>query len=288
MIHPALPLLLALLCLPAEAQGFAPEDAKVMALSRARDWPALAAHIDSLPPKDRGRHLMAWVSALSRSGQHARSVEVCDSVLDQLRDHPEDPQVAFALEFKARGLGQLGRPAEAGALWEQLAQRPGRALDYQNAIVEYRNAQDWPAMARSARPLLQAVPGLAPSAKAWLGEALARQEQWTEAEPLLREALAAQPKQPYAWTNLARCLNERKAWQEALDACTEALAQEPRQPEALYNRGRSAFELKQYPQAIQDFQAALGFLPADATLLANLHQAQRYADTEAKGKKNKK
>ena len=261
------------------------EDAKVQALTKAKDWAGLADFIEALSPKDRGRFLVPWMSSLHRAGRHERTLQVCEAVLGQLKD-PKDFQVLLALEFKARSLGSLGQSANAALAWETLGLQPGKENSLENAVVEARNAQDWETMARVARICGERSPGLKPLADGWLGEAMARQGRFQEAEPILRAALLAQPKQPFAWANLGRVLNDKKAYAEAFDACGEALALDPKLMEAFYNRGRAAFELKHYPQAVEDFRAALTLMPGDAVLAENLRQAERYANPGAKARKS--
>ncbi len=277
----------ALVALPLLSQGLAPEDLRVMELFKAKNWTGLADHFEALGPKDRGRHLVTWMVALHRANRHDRTLEVCDAVLSQLQN-PKDPQVLAAYEFKARSMSAKGQSAEAAKAWEAIGSLPGQESHLDNAVVEARNASDWATMARVARLRGERSPGLKPLADGWLGEALARQDQFLEAEGVLRAALAALPKQPHAWSNLARCLNNKKAWPEALEACDKALALDPKLVEARYNRGRACFELARYQEARDDFQAALGLLPGDPVLLANLKQAQRYLDVTTKPKKNKK
>jgi tetratricopeptide (TPR) repeat protein len=274
-MHPLLPPVLAL---PLLAQvTLSHDDARVQSLTKAKDWPALADFIETLSPKERGRFLIPWMTSLHRADRHERSLAVCEAVLSQLKD-PRDPQVALALEFKARSLGSLGQNAEAAQAWEALGMLPGKDSNLDNAVVEARNAKDWKLMARVAQARAERTPVMKPFAEGWLGEALARQDRFEEAEPILRAAVQAQPNQPFAWTNLARCLNEKKAFEDAFEACSQALSRDPKLMEALYNRGRAAFELKRYPQAVEDFRAALLLLPEDLVLKENLRQAERYAN----------
>lgn len=276
-------LLSALIALPVLAQ-VSPEDAKVLTLTKAKDWGSLADFIETLAPKDRERFLGQWMSSLYRVGRHERNLKVCEAVIGQRQD-PKDFHVLMALEFKARSLGALGQSSKAALAWEALGLVPGNENNLENAVVEARNAQDWETMARVARTRGERSPGLKPLADGWLGEALARQGRFQEAEPILRAALQAQPKQPFAWANLGRVLNDQKAYAEAFDACGEALTLDPKLMEAFYNRGRAAFELKRYPQAVENFRAALALLPGDAALTENLRQAERYANPVGKGRK---
>lgn len=260
------------------------EDAKVQSLTKAKDWAGLADFIESLSPKERGRFLIQWMSSLHRAGRNDRTIQVCVAVLSQLKD-PKDPQVALALEFKARSLGSLGQSTNAALAWETLGMLPGKEINLDNAVVEARNARDWKIMARVAQARGERSPEAKSLADGWLGEALARQNRFQEAEPLLRAALQAQPKQPFAWANLARVLNEKKAFEEAFDASGQAITLDSKLMEAYFNRGRAAFELKRYPQAVDDFRVALILFPGDQTLIENLRQAERYANPKGNARK---
>jgi len=156
-----------------------------------------------------------------------------------------------------------------------------------NACAEARLAQDWSALLTWSDELLAKHPEDA-SGLAWKGEALARMDRLAEAEPLLRAAVAKDPKIAYAWNNLGRCLNEMKAWAEASVALDNALAIEPNQLEALFNRGRCRFELKRYTESRDDFRAALALRPDDPVLVENLRQAERYAALPAPKAKKKR
>jgi tetratricopeptide (TPR) repeat protein len=111
-------------------------------------------------------------------------------------------------------------------------------------------------------------------------DALIKSKDWAglaEAEPVLRAALAKDPKIAYAWNNLGRCLNEKKAWIETCEALDKALLLEPNQFEALFNRGRCFFELKRYKESREDFHAALALQPGDPVITETLRQAERHA-----------
>jgi len=157
---------------------------------------------------------------------------------------------------------------------------------YRSACSEARLVPDWIGAQTCADALLALKPGDA-EALAWKGEALAQQKNFKEAEPVLREAIKGDPKQPFAWSNLGRCLNERAAWPEAIEALDQALALDPALPEARYNRGRTNFELKRFQASVEDFRAALASNPADPDLKENLHQAERYLKAQRNGARSK-
>ncbi len=244
------------------------------ALLKAKDWAGLADWFETVPPATRGRFYEFWLQSLNRSQRWSRLLTVCEALQPQL-EVKSGPQLGTYRLYRAQALGQLGRHAEAAQVHAENG-RLGFSDGLPNACAEARLAQDWTALLGYSEALLQATPDH-PAGLAWKGEALARLDRFTEAEPLLRSALAKDPTIAYAWNNLGRCLNETKAWAEACAAFDKALALEPNQLEALYNRGRAQFELKHYQASRDDFRAALALRPGDPVLTENLRQAERYA-----------
>ncbi|MBI3131863.1 MAG: tetratricopeptide repeat protein [Acidobacteria bacterium] len=282
-------LILALVALPLLGQDVmgpaGPIDVKIQSFTQAKDWNGLADLFETLTPRERGQRLTGWLQALNRAQRWERLLELCDAIVPQ-EDAKQGPKLSLARLLRAQALSQLQRHPEA-LLAHAETGRLGWADGFPNACAEARHSRDWAALQASAEGILAKAPE-DPKALAWRGEALAQQGQLTEAEPLLQKALTLDPSQPFAWSNLARCLNERKAWKEALEACDKALGLDPKVLEARFNRGRACFELARYQEARDDFQAALTLLPGDAVLLENLKQAQRYLDTVCKSKRAKK
>jgi tetratricopeptide (TPR) repeat protein len=252
------------------------------ALIKAKNWGGLADWFETVPPATRGKFYEWWIQALNRSQRWERLVTACEALQPQL-EAKSGPRLATYRLYRAQALGQLGRHAEAATAHAENG-RLGYPDGYPNACAEARLAQDWGALHDCADALLGARPGDA-TALAWKGEALARVGSLVEAEPLLREAVAKDPRIAYAWNNLGRCLNEKKAWAEACEALDRALALEPNQLEALFNRGRARFELKRYKESRDDFRAALALRPEDPVLAENLRQAERYATLPAPKKR---
>lgn len=284
-----LPWILAILALPLSPQdahvvGGAIET-RVQTLTQAKDWNGLADFFETLSPKERGLRLTGWLQALNRSQRWERLAQVCDAVLPQ-EDAQQGAKLTLTRLLRAQALSQLQRHPEAMVAHAENG-RLGWAEGYPNACAEARLCRDWPSLQAHAEALLAKTPDH-PQALAWKGEALARMDQFSQAEPLLQKALTLDPKQPEGWSNLGRCLNERKAWAEGLAACDQALALAPTLMEAHYNRGRACFELARYQEARDAFQTALTMLPGDPVLQENLRQAQRYLDSVNKPKKNKK
>lgn len=244
------------------------------ALRLAKDWAGLADWFETQTPAVRGRHFESWLQALQKSQRWGRLVDICEALQPQL-EAKSGPRLGSYRFYRARGLSGLGRHAEAAAAHAENG-RMGDPGGLANACTEARLAMEWEALLVYAGELLVQRPehGLG---LAWKGEALARLKRFSEAEPILKAALAKDPKIAYAWNNLGRCLNERKAWGEAATALDQALALDPGQLEALFNRGRARFELKQFVGSRDDFKAALALEPDNLVLAENLRQAERYA-----------
>jgi tetratricopeptide (TPR) repeat protein len=244
------------------------------ALLNAKDWTGLADWFETVGPTLRGRYYEVWLQSLNRSRRWPRLLEVCEALQPQL-EAKSGPKLATYRLLRAQALSQLERHGEAARAHAENG-RLGYPDGLPNACAEARFAQDWNALLTYSEELLTQRPGASPG-MAWKGEALARMDRLAEAEPILKAAVAKDPKLAYAWNNLGRCLNEKKAWAEASEALDKALALEPGQLEALFNRGRCRFELKRYRESRDDFRAALALSPGDPVLAENLRQAERYA-----------
>jgi len=258
-----------------QSQGPAPTlPPQADALLKAKDWAGLADWFETVPPATRGAFYEQWLQSLNRCQRWDRLLVVCEALQPQL-EAKSGPRLGTYRLYRAQALSQLGRHSEAARIHAEnggLGYGPG----FISACTEARLAQDWTILLAAAEALL-AQKGEGADGLAWKGEALARMGRLDEAEPLLRAALAKDPKLAYAWNNLGRCLNEKKAWAEASDSLDKALGLEPNQLEALFNRGRCRFELKRYQESRDDFRAALALQPDNAVLAENLRQAERYA-----------
>jgi len=247
---------------------------KLEALLHAKDWAGLADWFETVPPATRGKFYEYWIQSLNRSQRWERLLVVCEALQPQL-EAKSGPRLATYRLYRAQALSQMGRHSEAALVHAENG-RLGFPDGFPNACAAARLAQDWKALLAFSDEFLTMRPGEA-SGMAWKGEALTRLDRLAEAEPLLRTAVAKDPKLPFAWNNLGRCLNEKKAWAEACEALDRALALEPNQLEALFNRGRSLFELKRYKESRDDFRAALALQPDNLLLADNLRQAERHA-----------
>lgn len=271
---------------PALEQPLRPQDiqAKGEALEKAQKWDESADFFESLNPKDRGHFLTFWLKSLQKAQRWERMLEVCNAAIPQL-EAKEGPKLGLERMLRANALSHLGRHQDALMAHRENG-KLGSQAGYRSACSEARLVPDWVAEESCADALLALKPTDA-EGLAWKGESLAQRKQFKEAEPILRQALQGDAKQPLAWSNLGRCLNERMAWPEAIAALNQSLALDPALPEAHYNRGRTNFELKQFKASAEDFRAALASNPNDPDLKENLHQAERYLKAESRGANSK-
>jgi len=247
---------------------------QIEAFLKAKDWAGLADWFETVPPATRGSYYEYWIQSLNRSQRWDRLVVVCDALQPQL-EAKSGPRLGTYRLYRAQALGHLGRHAEAAQAHAENG-RLGYPDGWANACSEAKSAQDWNSLLACSEEWLRGKPEDA-SALAWKGEALNRLGRRAEAEPLLRVAVAKDPKNAFVWNHLGLCLNEMKAWGEACEAFNTSLALAPNQLEPLFNRGRCLFELRRYKESRDDFRAALALSPDDPALAENLRQAERYA-----------
>lgn len=258
--------------------------AKGEALEKAQKWDDLADFFESLNPTTRGQFLTFWLKSLQRAQRWSRMLEVCDAAIPQL-EAKSGPRSGLERLLRANALTHLGRHGEALAAHRENG-KLGSLASYRSACSEARLVPDWLIGQSCAEALLALKSGDA-EALAWKGEALAQQKNFKDAEPVLRDAIKGDPKQPFALSNLGRCLNERKAFAEAQEVLDQALALDPALYEAHFNRGRTNFELRDFQASVDDFRTALASSPNDRDLQENLRQAERYLKAERNSSKSK-
>lgn len=278
-------MLLLLMQSPAAQVEHADPAQQIAALQKAQQWGALSDYFETLTPKERGTNLAAWLQAMQRAERWPRLLEVCDAVIPQI-EAKSGPKLTIPRLERAQALSALNRHAEAEAAHEQNG-KLGYPDGFINACVEARNAQDWSGLERCSQELLK-IKGDNYQALAWMGEAIARQERYDEAEPILRQALQGDPQQALAWNNLGRCLNAKHAWAEAVTCLDKAIALDPSEWEARYNRGLAQFQLGHYSESINDLKAASLANPGDPQIRKDLASAESYVHGGAKGSRHAK
>jgi len=130
---------------------------------------------------------------------------------------------------------------------EQQAQRSLQAGDWMGAERAYR----WLINGDSANP----------SVYTNLAALLAMQKRTSELEPLLRQAIALQPKDPVALNNLGQVLVQRGALEEAEASFDAAVELDGTYPEALTNLANLRFQRGALYEAIDLYKLALAVDP---------------------------
>lgn len=240
---------------------------RIQAFKTAKDWAGLADWVETLTPAQRGRYLLDWELALSRSARWERLEVVCRAVLQQT-EAKTGPRPSLERTYLAQALFQQGSFREAMEANAENARMTGNSSDFMAACWSAERLGDWKALEAQADSFLAKFPNKA-DAQAYRGEALTRLDRFAEGEPLLRKALAADPKLAFAWTNLSCCLNGLERYPEAEEAAGRALALEPGNVEAHSNRGRSLLGLKRYREARLEFAAILAAPASDPGVKAN-------------------
>jgi len=273
--HPVPILLLAAPFLALPATGQTAKDSKIQQLKNAKDWLGLADYIETLPDKEKKIQLYDWIEALSKSGRWPRLIEVCDAALPEV-EKTTGPRFGPVRYLRASAYSKLGRHAEAWKAHLEIA-RLGFPASFYVACDEARAAGDWPSLQICAETALAANPSSF-EFQAIKGEALAKQERFAEAEPVLLEASKNIPKRAMVWADLASCMNQREAYREAYEAADRALQLEPRLLEGLCNRGRASIGLKHYREGRNDYASALALNPVDPAVAENLRRNVEMAD----------
>lgn len=105
------------------------------------------------------------------------------------------------------------------------------------------------------------------------GVALAVMGRTNDSLPVLREAVAADPKAWRAWNALGKAYDGQRDWSAAETAYGEALAAAPQQAAVLNNRGYSRLLQNRVDEAVTDLVAALKAQPNLAIARTNLRFA---------------
>ena len=106
-----------------------------------------------------------------------------------------------------------------------------------------------------------------------------------EAVECLDRALALNPGSAESWTNRGNACGDLKQYEEALASYAQALAINPHLPEALMRRGRLMVELRRLEDALASYDRALDINPADSGAHSDrggvLIEMKRYEDAVA-------
>jgi len=269
---PAPTLLMLLALQPAVSYQQPIEDQRIEAFRLAKNWEGLVDYMESLTPKQRINRVYAWQEGLEKSRRWARLLEVCE---DEARRNKgvADPLLTHC---KGRALSELGRHSEA-LVWFWNAGKRGETAGYLEALHEAVALADWKALQGVAEALVEKFPTNGVYLGV-LGEALAKQGRFQEAEAPLNEAVHLTPKRAMSWADLACCYNERAENARAHEAASQAVLQDPRLMEGWSNRGRACMGLKRYKEGREDYAAALALGPKDPAVVENLARNIAEAD----------
>jgi len=96
-----------------------------------------------------------------------------------------------------------------------------------------------------------------------IGRLLASQNQLTEAEASLRQALVIRPSLTEASVEMGNVLASQGKYDAALANYATALHQRPQDPQTLFRRAKVLAQLNRHPEAMEDYRAAIRFNPSD-------------------------
>jgi tetratricopeptide (TPR) repeat protein len=97
-----------------------------------------------------------------------------------------------------------------------------------------------------------------------LGRLLVTQQQYAEAERLLRIALKIRPGRTDAWIELGNALALQQKYPDALSSYDTALKQEPQNAQTVLRRGKVLAHLNRHAEAADSYRAAIQLNPADS------------------------
>lgn len=205
-------------------------------LQKQRQWAEAARHLEraiALQPGSAAAFFNLGVvyAGLGKLGDAA------DSLRQALVLEPDYPEAHYNLGIVLDG---LGRPAEARpALEAALRSHPDSPEIHRQLGLVHRALADWPRSLAAFERALEIEPRH-PAALAGLAGTYARQEQWDQAEPILRQAIEAAgdgPESARMHFDLGILLSRTDRKLEAIVAYRNALAVDPGLAEASNNLG---------------------------------------------------
>ena len=179
---------------------------------------------------------------------------------------------AAAEQALAEGLAQhqAGAPDAAALAYRRALELeprlPGAALGLAMLLLEAGGQAE-------AGLLMEGLVARHPQAalpRALLGQAWLLQGRWTEAEPQLRQALAADPGLAATHVQLGQCLDRRGALDQALAQYRLASALAPDAPQVATSLATTYQRLGRYDEAEACLRAALALAPTDLPARYNL------------------
>ena len=189
-----------------------------------------------------------------------------------------DPMAALATVHRAAALSDLGRDAEARALFETAAHAPGATSDDWQRLGDFerkltRNAE---AAVAYDRAIAMSVPADQPG---WMlyflrGAAYEQSGDWARGEPDLRQALALAPQEPTVLNYLGYALLDRgQKTVEAAALIASAVKLKPDDGFIADSSGWAYFRAGDYTHAVSALESAAALEPGDATINEHLGDA---------------
>ncbi len=183
-----------------------------------------------------------------------------------LNSQPNNEERRGALEARIKAeLARMNRD-EAGHTrqqFEQLAaRRPEDFFLCENYAVFLELAGDAPGATAQWKRFRDLVPQ-DPLGYFEAGRLLIPQQQYAEAEILLRRSQAIRPSRTDGWIELGNALALQKKYSEALDCFNTALKQDPRDPPTLLRQGKVLANLNRHDEAVASYRTATSLNPAN-------------------------
>jgi tetratricopeptide (TPR) repeat protein len=186
--------------------------------------PPLSNQAGNSPRRDA---LEARINQLRAQMNANNAAEARKKFLQQLQQRPDD---FFLRENFAVFLEVTGEPAGAVTEWQHF-----RELLPQDSLGYYQ-----------AGRLL-----------------IAQQQQFAEAEALLRTSLAIRPSRTEAWIELGNALALQKKYPEALEVYSSALTRDPQNAQTLLRKGKVLANMSRHAEAMENYRASIRLNPAD-------------------------
>ncbi|MFB3923609.1 MAG: tetratricopeptide repeat protein [Terriglobia bacterium] len=188
--------------------------------------------------------------------------------------HKLNPNSLEVADYLALCLVGLGRPADAGALYQKMAQRPnGLAIAWKKAGEAYAAADRIPQAKESYDAYLQRNPGDL-EARARMGDLYVREKNYTQAQEQYRIVLTSNPDYSLALLGLARLSAWQNQREEALRLYDRVLKQDANNGEALTGKAFVLLWMGRHQEARDLFLQLSQRFPRDADIARGLGQAE--------------
>lgn len=241
-------------------------------------------HAESFANAHRGSNLarLSLAQALGAQGEFARAYKLTSDAVaaleasgggEELRHVPRDYLFSYAYAQLGRQAAQLGKKAEAqSAIQKAAASRNDFLTGYSRAKIHYVQGEFDQAVVALNNAYGVAPPGERDSSdgiesRFLLGNCYLRMGRLAEARDAYEQFIAANPKEPEAFTNLGLVLAKLGDEEAALKTYSSALRLDEKLVTVLSNRGTLYLKLHRYDDAIRDFSSVLTQEPSNADAL---------------------